>query len=63
MAALASVATRLAGQPATLPERPINWGYAGCDAEPRSRIDPALSYSQDFPYPAARVGQEENPHE
>jgi len=58
-----SVATRLAGQPATLRERPINWGYSGRDAELRSHVDSALSYSQDYPCLAARVGQEEDSHE
>ena len=46
IAALASVATRLAGLPATLRERPIKWGYTGFDAAQRGHIDPALLYSQ-----------------
>jgi len=62
-AALADVATRLAGMPATLRERLINWGYTGCDAALRGHVDPALPRPHDFHCPAARVGQEEDPHE
>jgi NTE family protein len=62
-AALADVATRLAAMPATLQERLINWGYAVCDAALRRHVDPALPLPQGFPYPAARVGQEEITHE
>ena len=62
-AALADVATRLAGVPATLRERPINWGYTGCAAAQRGHVEPALPRRQDFHCPAARVGQEEDPHE
>jgi len=59
---LADVATRLAALPDMLQERLINWGYAVCDAALRRHVDPALPPPQGFPYPAARVGQEEVPH-
>jgi hypothetical protein len=62
-AALADVGTRLTEMPATLRERPINWGYTGYDAAQRGHVDPAGPRPQDFHCPAARVGQEEAPHE
>ena len=61
--ALADVATRLAALPASLRDRLINWGYAICDAALRRHVDPTQPLPHGFPYPAARVGQEERPHE
>jgi NTE family protein len=55
-ARLANVPTRLAGMPALLQERLINWGYGICDTALRAWVDPGLGRPADFPYPAAGVG-------
>jgi NTE family protein len=49
--ALAETKTRLQRMDADVQERPINWGYAVCDAAMRQRVEPGTTARPAFPYP------------
>jgi NTE family protein len=53
---LAALPTRLKALKTALQERPINWGYAACDAAIRKHFDPSIARPADFPYPDQGVG-------
>jgi NTE family protein len=53
--ALAEIPTRLKRLDDSAQERLINWGYGVCDAAVRKHVDPTLTPSTRFPYPAAGV--------